>query len=626
MFINLREAAYRSGWAMESIAGRCRREWAAMGLAIQAKPSDGTSKTCWHVREDADRAFARSKSPDLLPFDERDLTTKQRQVFHRRRELLDAWMESRAEGFAAGRQTERQITEAFVERCRIAGDCVSRGTLYRWLNDFCAKGKAGLVDARVKSHQVEPDRKWFEDQLERLYLSRRRSMRLSYDRAVDMAEDLGRPVPYGYKTAQRFLSSLDEKVVMLKREGKRAYDAKFGRYIKRSHDIAANDLWMSDGHKFDVQVMYQGKRTRPILVSWMDIASRLIVGYTIEPKSETADAIRISLKRGVQAFGTPQRVYIDNGSSYDAEHLQGITKAQRRAGQRASIDIGIFPRLGIEVTHAKTYNAKAKGELERFHRTICDRFSCELPGYMSGNPLNKPHTYAGEVKAGKLIGYDEFCERFDDWLIADYHHREHTGDGMEGKSPAVVFAERMREKRTLPADKMELELCRRTRVTVGRNGVSIKLHGATLCFEAAELDVLSGETVDVILDDDRVDQASVYRLDGSRLCVATAVASVSIMATPEELREAMKGRRRDRKLDAQAQDVRMRIADDPWERMHRNAVEAAAASPVPMPDSIQPVRTPEPPPMRLAGTTLAPADDDDYYSRYADIEPRKAVP
>lgn len=629
LFISAREAAYRSGWAMETIAGRCRREWVENGLAFLAHPTGG-GKATWHIREDADRAFARSKSPDAMPFDERDYTARQRETIARRKELLDAWLEARGEAIAIdGGQNERQVTESFVARCKLSGERVSRPTLFRWMTDYAARGKAGLCDARAKSPTVSADRKWFESQLERFYLQpgTRWTMRLVYYHAVLMANDLNRPVPYGYKQASRFLSALDPKMVALRREGPRVFDAKYGSYTRRDHSsIASNDLWMSDGHKFDCMVYYQGKATRPILISWMDIASRMIVGYTIEPKGETADAIRLALKRGVEAWGTPRQVYIDNGAAYDAKHIQGITKARRRAGERPSIDEGIFPRLNIEVTHARPHNAKAKGEIERFHRTICQRFTCMLPGYMGGDPLNKPHTYATEVKAGKLLSFDEFCERFHDWLSVDYHHRAHTGDGMNGMTPAAVFAERMREKRALPADKIELELCRRVPVTVGRNGVSVKLHGATLCYEHVALNSIMGTEVQVVLDDDRLDRVGVYRLDGSRLCVADAVAAVPVNATPEQLREAMKSRKRDRTAVAKGNEAKLRIHDDPFERMHRLAIEAEGNSPVPMPDVIQPVRTRgEHPPLRIAGADEGYVDELDDYERYANVESRRAV-
>ena len=181
---------------------------------------------------------------------------------------------------------------------------------------------------------------------------------------------------------------------------------------------------------------------------------------------------------------------------------------------------------------------------------------------------------------------------------------------MNGRTPAEVFADGMREKRALPADQIELELCRRVRVTVGRNGVSTKLHGATLAYEHVTLDSMSGQAVDVVLDDDDLSRAGIYRLDGSRLCVASAMASVPVNAVSRSVAGSD-----------------MRMADDLSERMHRRAIEAQAASPVATPDVIQPVRTPDATQaLRIAGDDDG---DDDYpdfdYADYADVEPRRAV-
>jgi transposase len=611
-FVPIREASFRSGWPIETIKSRCQREWEPKGLArIEASDS---GKPSWHVREDADAAFARIKSPAAMRFDARDYTDAQRTSAERRKTMLDDWMEWRADWFQAGK-SEREITEMFVARCRADGNRVSRSRLFDWYRSYSSTGLRGLVDGRAKGREITPAREWFEAELERLFLSsRRRSMKLCYDRAVDRAIDEGRQIPYRIDQARRFMRSIPSKVACLHREGPRAFDARFGRYVRRSRDLASNDVWTSDGHKFDVQVMYRGKPTRPILISWMDAASRYVVGYSIEPRAETADAIRLALKRAIEAHGTPVSVLVDNGRAYCSQHLQGQSKASRRAGERASIDLGIFPRLGVAVRHSTPYNPKSKGEVERWHRTICTRFACELPGYTTGNPLDKPHTFADEVKAGKLLDFDDFCERFRAWLIADYHHREHSGEGMEGKTPAQAFADRMVAKRPLSEAQVELELCRRVRVTVGRNGVSVKLHGKTLAYEHALLDLRTGETVDVVIDDDRLDQAGVYALDGSRLCVAMLMADVSVNATPAELRDAMTSIRRDRRAAREWHETKMRIADDPFDRMRRRAAELERTSPVPVPQTLKPARMGDVPakPMRIA------KPDDFDYADYAD--------
>jgi len=65
-FIPLREAVWRSGIPPETLARKCRGEWAEMNLAMILQPEDG-GKPCWQVREDADGRFARIKRLYLMP-------------------------------------------------------------------------------------------------------------------------------------------------------------------------------------------------------------------------------------------------------------------------------------------------------------------------------------------------------------------------------------------------------------------------------------------------------------------------------------------------------------------------------------------------------------------------------
>lgn len=578
-FIPLREACYRSGIPMETLARRCRGEWANVRLAVLEKPADG-GKACWHVREDAEPLFARVKSPAAMSIDWARYSERQRETIRRRKLVLDAWLEARGDGFAVG-LSERAATERFVAERRGTPQRVSRGTLFRWLAAYTAAGLAGLADDREQAHEVDAECQWFVEELRRLFLSsRRRSAALCYDRAVDRAMEEGRPVPFGRRRAQQLLASIDKKVAALHRFGPREYNARFGKHVIRSRDIDSNAMWVSDGHRFDVFVVYQGKQLRPILVSWMDEASRLIVGYVIVPRSENADAVRLAFRRGVAQCGLPLSVYHDNGDAFDALQLQGVTKLNRRRGARPAVDLGVFSRLGVEVRHSLPYNAKAKS-IERFHRTINQRFACELPGYCGGNTASKPHDLERQKAAGKLLDFDDFVQRFGDWLAADYHHRAH--EGLEGKTPAEAYAARLRDKRPIDATLIELELSRRVRITVGRNGVRV----GPFTYEAKELDDLMGREVTVLVNDDQADRVTALNDDGTLLCVAHAIEGVPVNGTPDDVREAMASIKRDTKRVRAAEDVRMRIADDPAARMHRLALERERAAPTPTADALK---------------------------------------
>jgi len=96
-FISLREACYRSGIPMETLARQCRGEWADIRMACLVKPAEG-GKPCWHVREDADPLFARVKSPAAMRIDWSRYTAPQRETIRRRKLGLDQWLEARGDG------------------------------------------------------------------------------------------------------------------------------------------------------------------------------------------------------------------------------------------------------------------------------------------------------------------------------------------------------------------------------------------------------------------------------------------------------------------------------------------------------------------------------------------------
>jgi hypothetical protein len=331
---------------------------------------------------------------------------------------------------------------------------------------------------------------------------------------------------------------------------------------------------VSDGHNFDVWVQIgNGKLVRPVLVSWMDVRSRKCVGHRITAGAENCDVILAAFRTAVEACGLPLRVYHDNGAAYDARGLQGLTKRQRRAGQRPQLDLGVFERLGVSVCHATPHNAKAK-IIERFHRTICERFSKRYETYCGGSTASKPHDLQEKLAKGKAPTVEDFRADFEAWLEADYHNRAHEGEGMDGRTPAQVYADNLKEKRVVSEELLDLELSRRARVTVGRNGVTVN----GIIYEAPELDSRMGQELTVLIAD-RINRVKMLDEAGRFLCIANSLRKTPANATQEELREAMQGIKRDRKRVKAAAPAWPRIADDPIERMHRTAAAKQAAAP-----------------------------------------------
>jgi putative transposase len=93
------------------------------------------------------------------------------------------------------------------------------------------------------------------------------------------------------------------------------------------------------------------------------------------------------------ALGLPDRLYVDNGSPFASGQLQRICAV-----------------LGIKLVHSAPGRPQGRGKLERFFRTVRERFLVEL----------------GERPLESL---DELNRLFQGWLHQAYHRRLHSETG-----------------------------------------------------------------------------------------------------------------------------------------------------------------------------------------------------
>jgi len=148
-----------------------------------------------------------------------------------------------------------------------------------------------------------------------------------------------------------------------------------------------NCLWMCD-FMHGPQVTVNRKIHKAILCAIIDDHTRMIVGYAFAP-TETVLSLTLVLKDAFQAFGFPERLYVDNGASFSSDFLAKSCALS-----------------GISLIHSKPYDSPSRGKIERFFRTVRDRFLSTLTEKPTLEALN---------------------ESFSAWLHDDYHHKLHTG-------------------------------------------------------------------------------------------------------------------------------------------------------------------------------------------------------
>jgi putative transposase len=158
--------------------------------------------------------------------------------------------------------------------------------------------------------------------------------------------------------------------------------------VRKAYEVDnVNDLWIAD-FMHGPQVHTANRSAKAILCAILDDHSRMVVGHAFST-SETISALTLVLKEAFLAYGIPKRLYVDNGSSFSSDLL---TRSCAQAG--------------ISLIHSKPYDSPSRGKIERFFRTVRERF---LSGLREG------------------ITLEELNEAFSLWLQEDYHNKLHTG-------------------------------------------------------------------------------------------------------------------------------------------------------------------------------------------------------
>jgi len=116
-----------------------------------------------------------------------------------------------------------------------------------------------------------------------------------------------------------------------------------------------NELWIADC-LHGPYIINDKKKQRVFLISVIDDCSRVIVGSRFF-FHENSISLEIVLKEAISKFGLPQNLYTDNGAIFVSSHLQLACA-----------------RLGIALIHSKPYDSPSRGKIERFFRTVRQKF------------------------------------------------------------------------------------------------------------------------------------------------------------------------------------------------------------------------------------------------------------
>jgi transposase InsO family protein len=330
---------------------------------------------------------------------------------------------------------------------------VSARTLWNWYAQYRQLGYAGLVD-RVRSDKGKSRflaaHAGVQAFLENKYLGERLSIRLVYQALLrdlrSLEPECSRPP--SYSAVRSYLKQLPKPLLILSREGKRQFQERCEPYLLTDFDsLLPNQIWVSDHGQHDVWVrndLFSGisanAAVRPWLTAVIDMRSRKIVGmaWSASPSSHT---ISSALRVGIENFGIPQALVIDNGKDY--EKIGRIDFSPECSG--------VLVRLGIQPHYCLPRHPQSK-LIESWFGTVRKRFDCLWPSYCGPGPQDRPEPCTdalkehqgflkGKRKSSPLPLASEFMATARQWITEYNSQHPHSGRGMSGRTPDEVFNE-----------------------------------------------------------------------------------------------------------------------------------------------------------------------------------------
>ena len=408
-----------------------------------------------------------------------------------------------------------EVAAELRERLGRWGNIHTQSNFYKnWLAVYQKHGIAGLIpqyDRRRGGAGASFDEK-AKEIINSLYLDLRKP---SIASVVDDLKQYGYEL--NYTTVTRYIREIPNSVKVFYREGQKAYHDKFDPYIERDYTLFKAMEWgCGDHHIFDFVIMHEGRIFRPWVTLFMDMRSRTITGWWIDVVPNTLTIMR-AFSMSVEQYGLFENMLVDNGKDFRSEWFAGSEWKERRTKpEKETLELiaGVLQDCKTKIHFATPYMGQSK-PVERFFRTVCERFSKMQDFYVGSNKVDAPEDK--KLFWGRINGRDKIqvtytleqlrrdFAQFVTWFNSSW---QHSGQGMDGKTPNAVFAETFDHKRELPEEYRKYLFTVREKRVVQRNGVSID----GISFYNPEMVRLIGEKVEVRRDINDIGKAAIFSL------------------------------------------------------------------------------------------------------------------
>lgn len=192
-------------------------------------------------------------------------------------------------------------------------------------------------------------------------------------------------------------------------------------FVRRDFDdLLPADIYSADGHTHDgeVQHPFHGRPFRPEITTFIDIATRRVVGVSVDLAESGIAVLDALISSCTQAV--PAILYVDNGGGYVNHMLKDEAT-------------GVLARVGIDMKHSLPYGSQARGVIERVHQTLWVDAAKSQEGFV-GKDMDQEARH-GQFKASRaaikqggamqLMSWEVFLA-FVNERINWYNSRTHT--------------------------------------------------------------------------------------------------------------------------------------------------------------------------------------------------------
>ncbi len=389
-----------------------------------------------------------------------------------------------------------------------------------------------------------------------------------YDKLTQLKEinQWGR-IP-SYQSVARYINHLMEDENMknawyLASRGTREYKNKVMVKGRRdTKNLKVMEIVMGDEHTFDCWVAYthpNGKVTavKPHLAAWIDMRSRAVIG-DVMCKDANSEILKRSLLKMMysEPGGIPEYIYIDNGKDYTAKTMTGRSRNDRAGIGFDDETKGFYKSIGIKGDRrALPYEPWSKAQIERFFRTVCNKFTMWFTSYTG--TLTGARTFAkihkdvkGMLERGELMSMEEFYGAWDKWLHEVYMVGTHSGlrkAGEEWQTPLSCFENAERYEKPVPPKSYATLLMMKSENRFVRN-TGIQLFGKD--YRSDELCDYINSKVDIKYDPEDLATIYIFR-NGKKVCEAYCqeLLEVAPKVSQKALEKHLKMQKRQQKRD-----------------------------------------------------------------------------